>query len=590
MLYYNFKNYEEFKEIFGIIEHGNGVKSRKNKIMLALWKDRRFLRTHIRAMSWDSYFEMSNIYRTKLNNARVRNDAERFLVLARKFEDYASKLSANWESDLLDYTDMVALKCKLYQIMSDSSYAVSGASHRLVLNSKTFYSTVYKTDSMAGICEDGTTNAIRYINTESGRIFKMKAGKMFNHLLSCNKLTEMLPEQIKRWLGEEFVAEWILYAREISGSNGYTLHVDDNFKDIYSGRRLKGNFRSCMVGNGYYSFYSDAVKAKAAYLTDEDGMIVARCIIFTDVTDEDGKTWRLAERQYSSEQDLSLQRMLVSALIRGGYIDGFKSVGASCSDAQNFVDNNGNSLRNKIFSIECNLETSDYVSYQDSFKYYDYNRSIAYNSTDMHYDYELDVTSGTIEEEQGEWSHYNDEYIPREEACYVETRDDYFYNHQVVYAYRDGYQEDCFQDDCLEINGTYYYAGRNCDDYSCYGISYCEECGEYYLDSDSYYSDITEEYYCSDYCRDCAEQRYKEDNWHYSEYDDDYVEDEDEITIAVEWSKVYHEYRKTTIFCETLDELMDSEKAVEIDGVNYIDDIGFDGEPVHFAAAQYAVA
>ena len=35
MLYYKFKNYEEFKDMFGIIKHGNGVCSRKNKILLA---------------------------------------------------------------------------------------------------------------------------------------------------------------------------------------------------------------------------------------------------------------------------------------------------------------------------------------------------------------------------------------------------------------------------------------------------------------------------------------------------------------------------------------------------------------------------
>ena len=27
MLYYKFKNYEEFKELFGIVKHGNGNKS-----------------------------------------------------------------------------------------------------------------------------------------------------------------------------------------------------------------------------------------------------------------------------------------------------------------------------------------------------------------------------------------------------------------------------------------------------------------------------------------------------------------------------------------------------------------------------------
>lgn len=32
-----------------------------------------------------------------------------------------------------------------------------------------------------------------------------------------------------------------------------------------------------------------AVRAKAAYLTDEDGRIVARAVLFTDVTDQNGR-------------------------------------------------------------------------------------------------------------------------------------------------------------------------------------------------------------------------------------------------------------------------------------------------------------
>lgn len=43
MLYYKFQNYEEFKNMFGIIRHGNGVCSRKNKILLAYVKDKRLL-------------------------------------------------------------------------------------------------------------------------------------------------------------------------------------------------------------------------------------------------------------------------------------------------------------------------------------------------------------------------------------------------------------------------------------------------------------------------------------------------------------------------------------------------------------------
>lgn len=37
----SFKNYDEFKQLFGVVKHGNGVVSRKNKILLACLKNRK---------------------------------------------------------------------------------------------------------------------------------------------------------------------------------------------------------------------------------------------------------------------------------------------------------------------------------------------------------------------------------------------------------------------------------------------------------------------------------------------------------------------------------------------------------------------
>ena len=59
MLYFDFKNYEEFKEIFGIIKHGNGVKSRKNKILLSLYKERKNLQDHIKANAAREYSQLA---------------------------------------------------------------------------------------------------------------------------------------------------------------------------------------------------------------------------------------------------------------------------------------------------------------------------------------------------------------------------------------------------------------------------------------------------------------------------------------------------------------------------------------------------
>ena len=46
MLYYNIKDYRDFNELFGITKHGNGVKSRKNAILLSFLKNPNLLKNN----------------------------------------------------------------------------------------------------------------------------------------------------------------------------------------------------------------------------------------------------------------------------------------------------------------------------------------------------------------------------------------------------------------------------------------------------------------------------------------------------------------------------------------------------------------
>ena len=66
----------------------------------------------------------------------------------------------------------------------------------------------------------------------------------------------------------------------------------------------------------------------------------------------------------------TLKRALIDALIKGGHIDGYKKVGAGCGDSRAFVDLEENSLSDRKFRIECDLDYDDTLSYQDSFKWY----------------------------------------------------------------------------------------------------------------------------------------------------------------------------------------------------------------------------
>lgn len=489
MLYYDFKDYAGFKERFGIVEHGNGEKSRKNKILLA-------------------YIKQPSLFKQ-----------------ASETGDYS----------LINIASMSELKQTMLDRIFKSSNDDDSLKYEVKLINYTFKSSKFETDEFNGLCEDGDPKSCRYINhSNEGRIFKMKAGKFIRSLILETEFGQTLPEQVLNWLSEEFTQEWQTFT--LSTFPKSQLFVNDNFADIYSSNRCKGNFHSCMTDEEFYTYYQYSVKAKAAYLENEEGEIIARCIIFPEVYDENGKVWRLAERQYSTECDDVLKRALVDALIRGNHIDGYKKVGAGCSDTREFVDINGNSLADKKFYIDCDLETYDTLSYQDSFRYYRYNDKKAYNYVpDKGYSYCLDTTDGSLDgpdDDDDEWDSYHQEYVSEVTTVFVNGREETCNVYDL--------------DDFHEIDGVYYHL----DD-----VNRCDNCGKYYLDSESQHSRITSGDYCCEDCKRKAEEEYIKSNWYYSDYDQNYFEDRKDLTTYLHWDWNVVNYEVKTISKHTLEKL-----------------------------------
>lgn len=537
----SFKNYDEFKQLFGVVKHGNGVVSRKNKILLACLKDRKLFHWWLGFKEWCDRKDYKCLY-----------EAHDYLR-ATNMDDL--KAFAKHMVGCLVYNDPDN-EDTLYYTHFDKRF-------RYIL-----CSTTIRLDGFNGICTDGDSKSIRYENIERGRIFKMKAGKFITRCIEeCRIPREYMPEQLKRWIGEEFARDWQVYAEQ-RVSNNYTLHVDDDFEAIYDSDRCLGDFGSCMTDKGHHTFYRDAIKAKAAYITDEDDMIVARCIVYTDVWDESNNHYRLAERQYSSGQDDVLKQILVDKLIMAGEIDGYKRVGASCHDNRNFVRNNGESMHGLSLYIECNLEDQDVLSYQDSFVYYDYKDNTSCNNSSAHYDYELDSTDEYFEPD-GNYSEWNNCIIPEGESAYDDYYDDWMYSSQSEDAIYNGrhinvncermkeddrwcwsdyerayiFEDECcyvekvedyrLLDDCVEdIDGEYQlesdckwsdeHGGYIHEDNAVWSSivdswldsekdSQCAECGEWYPGDYSYewYSDLTGKYYCSEECANEAEAEYR---------------------------------------------------------------------------------
>ena len=486
-----FANYEGFKELF-VRNDGQ----RKNKVLLAYLKTGE-LRKYIRESGCFLPFTMQKLLQTP---------------------------------------DMATLFDSIDRVISKQSW--DEKTWRVNIMDRRYGSDEYRTDGQDGICVDGDISAYRYVNVKADRVYKMKIGKMYKHLILNSEFGRLLPEQVVLWMCEEMARRWEAWAKAKLPSDDLTLHVDDNFSGIYnSAGECVGNFGSCMAGHGQWKFYRDAVKAKAAYLTNADGGIVARCILWTEVHDDDtDEVFRLAERQYSSDGNELLKRTLVQKLIDGGYIDGYKQVGAGCGEGRAFVTNSGASMSSRNLWVECNLDCGDVLSYQDSFKSYDMDERRADNWGGGEYDLE---TTDSRFGERGNWSEYHDRYLDEDDSTYVESREDYFENDEVVYAYvydnrGDFHREDCFEDDCICIDGDYYYAGYDAEEPERWGICSCPECGEYFVPGrgHSRYGECTEEDYCCSTCMNDAENEWKEEHgWVYSEYDDEWFEDEDEVGV-----------------------------------------------------------
>ena len=237
-----------------------------------------------------------------------------------------------------------------------------------------------------GICKDGDFSSIRYILKENGKVYKMKTSKFFH------KVTENLtyiPEVVRHWLAE--VAAEKRKAMLIDSDDKYTLHTGNKLEDferIYGKGESSEQFHSCMSGGQHASFYVNSVNATAAWLEDSEKNVVCRCVIFNEVKDSNGITYRLAERQYSNRD--FLKEILIIKLISANLIDGYKKIGAGCHDCMAFYNNDGEPIPNTYFSIFCELYPSDILSYQDSFKYYHDIEKRAYNYNEYQ---ELDTTS-----------------------------------------------------------------------------------------------------------------------------------------------------------------------------------------------------
>ena len=121
MLYYGFQNYEAFNRSFGMVRHGNGVCSRKNKVLLAYIKDKGRLHEAARSNCYDS----------------------------------------------LRLTDMAGLEAAVENEILKSGSEDGNLPYTLRLMGRIYHSALYETDENEGLCEDGDLKSFSDRNGKS---------------------------------------------------------------------------------------------------------------------------------------------------------------------------------------------------------------------------------------------------------------------------------------------------------------------------------------------------------------------------------------------------------------------------------------
>lgn len=290
-----------------------------------------------------------------------------------------------------------------------------------------------------------------------------------------------IPDKVLNRAAELFALKWEAYAKLYD----YTLNIDTDFESIYE----VDKFGSCMTGEGNYTMYNGLHtmgEARACYLTNVEGDIVARAILWTNAKDENGKSYRLLDRCYSLNSDVSLQQVLIDTCIAEGKIDLYKPAGCSCHDNRNIKNVDGSDFKGYLHTY-LNIDEDDRVSYMDTFVFYNKNERAAYNYECDTYTHKLDTTCGRLEE-PGVYSEYYDEYIDEDDATWCSDVDSYVR---------------CDDED------FYYYNGETYQKSSSY---YCEDTGNYYPNTDGlYYCDENDSWY--EYDTDLAFLEYKDAIW-----------------------------------------------------------------------------
>lgn len=149
-----------------------------------------------------------------------------------------------------------------------------------------------------------------------------------------------------------------------------TVQVSEDVASVYK-TDTSESLESCMVYEDIpshrFKIYNDIKSCKIAYIV-EHGLLVARALLWDDVTDEEtGEKYKIMDRIYSADDDLLA--IMQNWAIKNGYTRKARQA----LHVRNFIKPNGEEVFLETLSVPCRLEACLYkeVPYIDTFAYCD---------------------------------------------------------------------------------------------------------------------------------------------------------------------------------------------------------------------------
>lgn len=181
----------------------------------------------------------------------------------------------------------------------------------------------------------------------------------------------------------------------VIGNDILNWYLEENYQLLSDGCRYGTLWNSCMRysnRNKFMSLYTKNNNIKMLILLDNDGKLSARALLWDNVTDKDGNTYKVMDRIYSfHDHDVNFFKDWAK---ENGYIYKLEQTAKS----EKFFVVNGIEVE-LILTIQLENWSMKYYPYLDTFKFFDDQYGKLSNSDSFRFQYILVQSNGGLEPE-----------------------------------------------------------------------------------------------------------------------------------------------------------------------------------------------